>query len=154
MWTIVSRPSFKNNNLTCPLELSKIAKFYKPNAVKCHLKIFFRYFGPLKTLPWKTTLICMYCLDVLNIKCIIYYMLHIHLYNMSLVLLLLVWHTGQSTTVVVNPPMVRPGPVDMLNTDDPTPTLCFNCGNPVTSYIYFQSGTCTYVSCVCLALIG
>ncbi|KAK2181712.1 hypothetical protein NP493_385g02003 [Ridgeia piscesae] len=66
-----------------------------------------------------------------------------------------VWHT-QSTTVVVNQPMPveRPGPVRLLSSSEPTDTVCFNCGQVVVTYLYHESGSCTYVSCVFLAVIG
>ncbi|KAI0212922.1 hypothetical protein LSAT2_002103 [Lamellibrachia satsuma] len=66
-----------------------------------------------------------------------------------------VWHT-QSTTVVVNQPMAaeRPGPVRLLSSSEPTDTVCFNCGQVVVTYLYHESGSCTYVSCIFLAVIG
>ena len=63
-----------------------------------------------------------------------------------------VWHSGQP--VVFTQPAQRPGPVRQLTSPTPVDTVCFNCKQPVVTYVEYESGSCTYVSCVGLALVG
>ena len=67
-----------------------------------------------------------------------------------------VWHTGQNTTVVVNQPaaVVRPGPIEQVHAPYPIPTVCFNCQERVVTYIYYQTGCCTWAACIGLMMAG
>jgi len=73
-----------------------------------------------------------------------------------------VWYTPHSTTVVMTQPTSprpedichRPGPIESVQTKEPSATACFNCKKVVITYIYHVAGPCTWLSCILLAATG
>lgn len=48
----------------------------------------------------------------------------------------------------------RPASVRMMAAPHPVETFCGNCGKVVVTVVEYEPGTCTYLSCIGLVLIG
>ncbi|XP_013406585.1 lipopolysaccharide-induced tumor necrosis factor-alpha factor homolog [Lingula anatina] len=62
-----------------------------------------------------------------------------------------VHYNHQSTTVVVTS---QPSPMDHYFTEDSVEATCPKCKQVIMTRLYHQTGTCTYLSCIVLCVIG